>query len=77
MWSLADVVHEYLDGVCASGLWEARLAREFYHGHLTTYSPAYKPQDLPEILKLSDTVIFNAPDQIARFGDLIAKARRE
>ncbi|WP_426020549.1 carboxynorspermidine decarboxylase [Brevundimonas sp. DWR2-3-1b1] len=77
MWSLADVVGEYLDGVCASGLWEARLAREFYKGHLTTYSPAYKPGDVPEILRLSDTVIFNAPDQIARFADMIATARGE
>jgi carboxynorspermidine decarboxylase len=70
MWS-----GEYLDGVCASGLWEARLARERYSGHLTTYSPAYKREDLPEILRLSDSVIFNSPDQIARFADLIAAAR--
>jgi len=75
MWSLADVVGEYLDGVCASGLWEARLAREFYRGELTTYSPAYKAQDLPEILRLSDHVIFNSPDQVARFAVLIAEAR--
>ncbi|WP_309627441.1 carboxynorspermidine decarboxylase [Brevundimonas sp.] len=75
MWSVADLVEEYLDGVCASGLWEARLAREFYKGHLTTYSPAYKPADLPEILRLSDSVIFNTPAQIARFADLIADAR--
>ena len=75
MWSLADVVGEYLDGVCASGLWEARLAREFYKGELTTYSPAYKAEDLPEILRLSDHVIFNSPDQVARFSDLIAEAR--
>ena len=75
MWSLADVVGEYLDGTCASGLWEARLAREHYHGHLTTYSPAYRREDLPEILRLSDSVIFNSPDQIARFADLIAQVR--
>jgi carboxynorspermidine decarboxylase len=75
MWSLADVVAEYLDGVCASGLWEARLAREFYKGHLTTYSPAYKPEDLPEILRISDSVIFNTPAQVARFAGLIAEAR--
>lgn len=75
MWSLANVVAEYLDGVCASGLWEARLAREFYKGHLTTYSPAYKPEDLPEILRISDSVIFNTPTQVARFADLIAEAR--
>ncbi|MDO9338821.1 MAG: carboxynorspermidine decarboxylase [Caulobacter sp.] len=75
MWALAGVVAEYLDGTCASGLWEARLAREHYHGELTTYSPAYRREDLPEILRLSDAVIFNSPDQIARFADLIAQAR--
>ncbi len=75
MWSLADAVGEYLDGTCASGLWEARLAREHYRGELTTYSPAYRREDLPEILKLSDAVIFNSPGQIARFADLIAAAR--
>ncbi len=75
MWSLADLVGRHLDGTCASGLWEARLAREHYHGHLTTYSPAYKREDLPEILRLSDSVIFNSPDQHARFADLIAAAR--
>ena len=26
MWSTAPIVGEYLDGVCTSGLWEARLA---------------------------------------------------
>ncbi len=75
MWSLGDLVGDYLDGVCASGLWEARLAREHYHGHLTTYSPAYRADTLPEILHLSDTVIFNSPAQLARFGGLIANAR--
>ncbi len=77
MWHLASVVGEYLDGTCASGLWEARLAREHYHGELTTYCPAYRREDLPEILRLSDTVIFNSPNQIARFADLIEKARAE
>ncbi|MCI3131954.1 carboxynorspermidine decarboxylase [Phenylobacterium aquaticum] len=75
MWALADLVGRHLDGVCASGLWEARLAREHYRGELTTYAPAYKREDLPEILALSDTVIFNSPAQIARFADLIAAAR--
>lgn len=75
MWSLADLVGQHLYGTCASGLWEARLAREHYQGELTTYSPAYKAEDLPEILRLSDTVIFNSPDQIARFDSLITAAR--
>jgi carboxynorspermidine decarboxylase len=75
MWALADLVGDYLDGVCASGLWEARLAREHYRGELTTYSPAYRREDLAEILRLSDTVIFNSPAQIARFKPEIEGAR--
>ena len=30
MWKVAPVIGEYLDGVCTSGLWEARLAAEHY-----------------------------------------------
>lgn len=80
MWSLGDVVAHYLDGVCASGLYEARLGREAYGGprgdkHVTTYCAAYKAADLPEICVLSDHVIFNSPGQIARFADILAAER--
>ena len=75
MWSLGSVVGEYLDGVCASGLYEARLGREEYSGEIATYCAAYKPDDLAEILKISDHVIFNSPGQIARFKPQIDAAR--
>ena len=75
MWSTAPIIGEYLDGVCASGLWEARLAGEFYDGEITTYSAAYKPEDLDEILRLSDHVVFNSPQQILRCSAIIAAAR--
>jgi carboxynorspermidine decarboxylase len=75
MWSTAPIVGEYLDGVCTSGLWEARLASEFYDGEITTYCAAYKPEDLPEILRLSDHVIFNSPGQIERLWPIIEMAR--
>jgi len=72
MWSVAPIVGEYLDGVCTSGLWEARLAGEFYDGEIATYCAAYKAEDLPEIARISDHVIFNSPGQIARFRDVLA-----
>ncbi|MCW1402727.1 carboxynorspermidine decarboxylase [Novosphingobium sp. MW5] len=75
MWSTAPIVGEYLDGVCTSGLWEARLASEFYDGEITTYCAAYKAEDLPEILRLSDHVIFNSPSQVERFQPIIEAAR--
>lgn len=74
MWALGDLVGEYLHGVCASGLFEARLGRDHFRGEVETYSAAYKTEDLPEILRLSDHVIFNTPGQRARFADLLDAA---
>ena len=71
MWQVAPVVSEYLDGVCTSGLWEALLAAEHYRGEIATYCAAYKAEDLPEICRISDHVIFNSPAQIARFRELL------
>lgn len=75
MWSTAQIIGEYLDGVCTSGLWEALLAAEHYDGEIATYCAAYKPDDLVEILRLSDHVIFNTPMQIARCWPVIEAAR--
>jgi carboxynorspermidine decarboxylase len=75
MWRTAPLVGDYLDGVCTSGLWEARLAAEQYRGEIATYCAAYKDGDMAEILRLSDHVIFNSPAQHARFADQIAAAR--
>ncbi|MBA3055100.1 MAG: carboxynorspermidine decarboxylase [Sphingomonadales bacterium] len=71
MWRVAPIVGEYLDGVCTSGLWEARLAEACYSGEIATYCAAYKAEDLPEVCRISDHVIFNSPMQIARFRELL------
>lgn len=75
MWRVAPIVGQYLNGVCTSGLWEAKLADEHYSGEIATYCAAYKAEDLPEILRLSDHVIFNSPGQHARFSGELAAAR--
>ncbi len=67
MWSLAPLIDQYLDGFCASGLWEAKLASEHFKGSISTYSPAYKADDLIEIAAVSDHVTFNNPTQIERW----------
>jgi carboxynorspermidine decarboxylase len=77
MWSLGPLVESYLDGVCASGLYEARLGREEYGGEVATYCAGYKAQDLPEICALSDHLIFNSPGQYARFRPMLDRARAE
>ncbi|GMN12365.1 carboxynorspermidine decarboxylase [Altererythrobacter sp. MTPC7] len=75
MWSAAPIIGEYLDGVCTSGLWEARLACEFYDGEISTYCAAYKPEDLEEVCRLSDHVIFNSPKQMERAALILEQAK--
>ncbi len=81
MWSLGPTVASYLDGVCASGIYEARLGREEYAGpngdkEVATYCAGYKAEDLPDICALSDHIIFNSPGQIARFRPILDAARK-
>lgn len=75
MWRLGPVVGEYLDGVCTSGLFEAKLASEEYQGEIATYCAGYKAEDMAEICALSDHVIFNSPAQHRRFRSFIYEAR--
>ncbi len=75
-WSLGDLVSDHLDGTCSSGLWESMLAREHYKGELATYSAAFKKSEMPQLLELSDHLIFNSPHQMALFGDEITAAKQ-
>ena len=75
MYSVAPMVRQYLSGTCASGIYEARLGREEYGGEVTTYCAGYKAADMPEILRLSDHVIFNSPGQHRRFTAQVEEAR--
>ena len=53
-------VDKYLWGATCSGLHEAKFAAEFIkNGEIHTYSPAFKEDDLNEILKISNHVVFN------------------
>lgn len=77
MFSVAPLMSRYLDGVCASGLYEARLGREEYGGEIATFCAGYKDHELEEILALSDTIIFNSPAQKDRFLPRIKASGRD
>lgn len=76
MWSTFPLVAKYLKGCAASGLHEARLAREEFckynnQAEVHTYSPAFKEEEIQEIAKLSDHIIFNSPNQLNRFVSIV------
>ncbi len=76
MFSLAPLTMRYLSGVCASGLYEARLGREEYGGEVATYCAGYRPGEIDKIIGLSDHMIFNSPAQRDRFLPNIRAASR-
>lgn len=61
------LVAPFVDGISASGLFEAKLGqclRKEVHVH----TPAYKKEDVPEILDLCDHIVLNAPGQFSLFA---------
>ena len=71
MHATFDFVGEYLHGCTASGLHEAKLAREKMNKEVHTYSPAFKEEDIDEIASISDHIVFNSPNQLFRFHEKI------
>jgi len=72
MFSTFELVAKYLQGSTASGLYEAKLAKEEFCKHnpnaeIHTYSPAFSDDDFDEIVKISDHIVFNSPNQLKRF----------
>src|SRR3989338_3751003 len=71
MWSTFPLVSKYLHGCTASGLHEAKLAREKMNKEVHTYSPAFKDEDIDEIAQISDDIVFNSPAQFRRYYERV------
>jgi carboxynorspermidine decarboxylase len=68
--SVFPEMRPWLAGCCASGLWEARLAREEFGKQVHTYSPGYSPSTFAEIFELSDHLTFNSLSQWRTFREV-------
>src|SRR4030043_1051066 len=68
------MMSRYLDGVCASGLNEARLGYEEFKKEVHTFSAAYREKEIKAILKYSDSVIFNSFYQLEQYGETAMKS---
>ncbi len=68
------MMSRYLDGVCASGLNEARLGYEEFKKEVHTFSAAYRENEIKAILKYSDSIIFNSFYQLQKYGKTAKKS---
>jgi carboxynorspermidine decarboxylase len=68
LWKSFDTIKPYLDGCCASGLHEAKLAFETFGKEVHTYSPAFKEEEIEELASISHHLVFNSPAQLKHFA---------
>lgn len=68
MFSLYPLIQQYIDGTTASGLYEAKLGAEHFGGETHVYSPAYRAEDMAELVRICNHIVFNSFDQWERFG---------
>ena len=74
MFSVYPLIREYLNGTAASGLYEARLGAEEMGKENHIFSPAYREEEMEEILRYCDHIILNSPGQIHKYKDRILQA---
>jgi carboxynorspermidine decarboxylase len=71
-WSVFDVMSPYMDGTTSSSLYELRLGAEKFGGESHAYSVAWSEDEMPEVARHADKVIFNSLGQLDRFGPMVS-----
>lgn len=70
-WSVFGLMREYMDGTTSSSLFEAKLGHEKFGKETHAYSVAYSAEDIEELKKFSDTIIFNSISQLKMFHPVV------
>ncbi|GAA7659699.1 carboxynorspermidine decarboxylase [Helicobacter pylori] len=81
-WREFGILRQKLNGCCASGLYEAKLAFEEFGGResqkeICVYSPAFKEAEMSVILPLATSIIFNSFYQYATYKDRILDKNKQ
>jgi len=77
MFSTFPLVRQYLSGCCASGLHEALLAHREFQKEVHVYCPAYKEEEMKQILPIAGHLSFNSLAQWQKFKPVLAAAGKD
>lgn len=64
------LIGQYISGTTASGLFEARLGKEEMGKENHVFAPAYKEEDVKELVKICDHMVFNSFSQLEKYKTL-------
>ena len=73
-YDLYPLLAPHLAGTEASGLFEARLGAEEMPGEVHVFCAAYRADEMDELLRYADHIVFNSPAQLAKFGAKVKAA---
>ncbi len=77
MHALFPIIGEYLAGITASSLFEARLGYEKMGKEVHIYAPAFRDDEFDEILKCCNHIVFNSAAQYQRFRGRVDEFNRQ
>lgn len=68
------LIGSYISGTTASGLYEARLGMEEMGKENHVFCPAYKEDEIEELNRICDHIVFNSPEQYEKFHNICDKS---
>jgi carboxynorspermidine decarboxylase len=74
-WSVFDLMRRYMDGTTSSSVFEARLGYEKFGKEVHAYCVAYSPDDIKEVSRFADKIIFNSVSQLKKFYPYIRNSK--
>ena len=66
-WCVFDLMSQYMDGTTSSSLFEARLGYEKFGKEVHAYSVVYSAEEVEEVAKFANKIIFNSVSQLNLF----------
>ena len=70
-WCVFPLMSKYMDGTTSSALYEAKLGYEKFGKEVHAYSVAYPKEEILELKKFADKIIFNSISQLKRFYPIV------
>lgn len=70
MFRLYPLIGEYLAGTTASGIFEARLGHEEMGKGNHVFAPAFRTEDMRELVQICDHIVFNSIAQLEKHREL-------
>lgn len=77
MFAVFPVIRQYLCGIAASSLDEARLGYEEFGGEVHVCAPAYAETGFDELIGYADHIVFNSFSQWRRFKTRVTGSSRK